>query len=95
MFLQKLGAGDIPEEYLTDILRYMAADGLIAGVCFVHAWGNEYVLASDLGEMCITAAGIRYLLENDKMRQIQKAVLDGVPGALAELVKMAFPLAGT
>ncbi len=60
---------------------------------FPHAFGQLpgpfLISASDLREMRITSAGIRYLLDNDKMRALKKVVLEGVPGAILELVKLA------
>lgn len=76
--------------YLTDILRMMEGENLIEGLSFVKAWGNEYIISNDIENIRITGAGIRYVLNNDKMRQIKKLILEGTPGAIMELVKIAF-----
>ena len=39
--------------------------------------------------MKITSAGIRYLSDNSKMNEIKKN-LCGVPGLIADLIKLAF-----
>lgn len=90
VFLKKLITPEVSEGYLTDVLRFMAREGLIDGLTFTRAWGREYTLTNDYADMEITPQGVRYLLENDRMRQIKKAVLEGTPGAFLELVKMAF-----
>ena len=41
-------------------------------------------------DMEINPQGIRYLLDNDKMRQLKNTVLAGAPGAIFDLVKLAF-----
>lgn len=90
VFQKWIVSSEVPEEYLWDVLRYMQDEGLIAGLVFVRAWGNEYVLASDPADMRITPAGIRYLLDNDTMQKIKEKVLAGTPGALLALVKRVF-----
>lgn len=80
----------VHEDYMIDILRMMDAEGLIEGITFIKAWGNEYVISSDLSDLRITSQGVRYVLNNDKMKQIKTAILEGMPGAIMELVKIAF-----
>ena len=82
---EKLLVKGIQEEYLL-----MQKDGLVEGLVFVRAWGGEHVLANRLADMRITAAGIRWLQENDSMRRIRKSLLGGAPGAILELVKLVF-----
>ena len=78
----------VSEDYLVDVLRFMTREDLIEGLTFVNAWDNDYTLASDYADMSITPQGIRYLLDNDKMQQLKKAILDGAPGAVFDLVKL-------
>lgn len=58
------------DSYFTDIIRLIQSEGLIENVAIIRAWGNEYIIASDLADMSITASGIRYLKENSRMKQI-------------------------
>lgn len=82
----------VHEDYMIDILRMMDAEGLIEGITFIKAWGNEYVISSNLSDLRITSQGVRYVLNNDKMKQIKTAILEGMPGAIMELVKIAFTI---
>lgn len=80
----------VPEEYLWDALRLMQQEGLIEGLVFARAWGEEQFPVNGCGDMRITAAGIRHLAENDCMRRLREKILTGAPGALLELVKLVF-----
>lgn len=77
----------IPEEYTIGILQGMKEEGLIENLNFVRAWGNEYILASDIDDARITPAGIRYLKENSKMEKV-KTTLKDAPGVVSELVRI-------
>ncbi len=88
-FLKRIISPEVSEDYLVDVLRYMTHEELIEGLVFVKAWGHDYVLANDYADMSITPQGIRYLLNNDKMQQLKKAILDGTPSAIFDLVKLA------
>jgi len=81
----------IADEYLTDILRNMQDEGLIKGLTFAHAWGNEYLLANEFSDAIITSKGIDFLKENDRMRQIAKMFLEGA-GMITELVKLVLSI---
>lgn len=89
-FLKKVISPEVSEDYLVDVLRFMTREELIDGLTFVKAWGNDYTLTNDYSDMEITPQGIRYLLNNDKMRQLKNTVLAGAPGAIFDLVKLAF-----
>ena len=88
-FLKRIISPEVSEDYLVDVLRFMTREELVEGLTFVKAWGNDYTLANDYADMSITPQGIRYLLNNDKMQQLKKAILDGAPGAIFDLVKLA------
>lgn len=90
VFMDKIITKKVCEDYMIDILRMMDAEGLIEGLTFIKAWGNEYVISNDLNNVRITSQGVRYVLNNDKMKQIKTAILEGAPGAIMELVKIAF-----
>ena len=89
VFEAVLSKNNIPDEYLVDILRMMTEEKLIKGLSFIHAWGQDCVCISDYDEMKITSNGLRYLSENSKMNEIKK-YLSGVPGLVADLIKLAF-----
>lgn len=88
-FLKRIISPEVSEDYLVDVLRFMTREEPIEGLSFVKMWGNDYALANDYSEVSITPQGIRYLLNNDKMQQLKKAVQDGAPGAIFDLVKLA------
>lgn len=58
------------DEYFRAVLHMMQEEELIRGLVFTKAWGGEYLLASDLRDAEITAAGIRYLKENGTMKRV-------------------------
>lgn len=58
------------DTYFYDVLRMMQTEGLIEGLTFIKAWGGDVILASDLKDMQITAAGIRYIREDSMMKKI-------------------------
>jgi hypothetical protein len=82
---------NVPEEYFTDVLRMMQGEGLIEGAIFTKAWGHTYIMASSLSDLSITAEGVRYVLNNDVMKQIKKAAIENA-GAICELVKLVLSL---
>ena len=88
-FLKRIISPEVSEDYLVDVLRFMSREELIEGLTFVKAWGNDYTLANDYADMAITPQGIRYLLNNDKMQQLKKTILEGAPSAIFDLVKLA------
>lgn len=85
-----MARAEISEEYLVDIVRMMQSEGLIEGAKIIRAWGNDYVLANDVSEISITAAGIRYLKENSTMKKVGGA-LEKIPGAMANLISIVKP----
>lgn len=86
---QKIVTGVVNEEYFIDVLRMMQQEGYVEGVAFTRAWGREYILTDGLGSLSITPEGIHYLKDNSRMQSIKDRVLEGVPGAVMELVKLA------
>lgn len=68
----------VSDEYFADILRMMQEEDLIKGLLFVPAWGGNVILASDMDEARITAKGIRYLEENDKMKTIGEKLKESI-----------------
>lgn len=85
-----ISKAEIPDEYLTDILRMLQNEGLLEGVRTVKAWGNEMILSSNLSDIRITAAGIRYLGENSRMKKIGET-LSVVPGLISSLINIVKP----
>lgn len=88
-FMKRVISPEVSEDYLVDVLRFMTREGLIEGLTFVNAWGNDYALASNYADMSITPQGIRYLLDNSTMQQLKRSVLESAPGAIFDLVKLA------
>ena len=80
---------NISDEYLSEILFMATDEGLIEGLVFAKAWGNNKIIANDLSEMRITSAGIRYLNDNSKMKEI-KEYLKSIPGLIADLIGLVF-----
>lgn len=68
------------DEYFTAVLKMMQDEGLITGAAIVRAWGNEYILASDLRDLEITADGIHYLQENSTMHKVGAFLRDAADG---------------
>lgn len=66
------------DEYFADVLRTMQEEGYIRGLVFVHAWCGDYILASDISDARITAAGIHYLEENSKMKKVGEFLKESV-----------------
>ncbi len=89
VFSKTTGRDKISEEYFADVLRLMQGEGLIEGVGVVKAWGADYILASDLRDMSITAEGIHYLKDNSKMQEVKQALTDA-----ADVISGLIPLAG-
>lgn len=89
VFIHSIITASVSEEYITEVLRIMSCEGLVEGVTFTKAWGNTYILLSELSEMRITGEGVRYVLNNDKMKLIKQKILESTPGMIMELVKLA------
>lgn len=85
VFLKLIDADDLKEGYLESVIRMMANDELISGTKFLKAWGNEYVMTSELSEMEITSKGIAYLKDNKSMQRVKKFFLENVV-AIAGLI---------
>jgi len=77
-FYHAIGYEHIEDGYFVDVLRLMESENLIKSISVIKAWGNEYILSSDLCDMEITASGIHYLKENRKMRQIKGILVENV-----------------
>lgn len=66
----------INEDYLNDVYRLMANEGLIEGTLFKETWGTALIPLFDEKDLRITAKGIHYLEDNDKMKAVGKFLLD-------------------
>lgn len=77
----------VNENYLTDILIYMQGDGFITGISSVKAWGGQSIITGELNELKITSAGIRYLGENSRMKEVKDFLLEKAD-IIADLIKM-------
>ena len=67
--LHKAVGENISESYIYHVLRALSEDGMMDGLVFAHAWGNEYFPANSLAEGIITAKGAEYLRENSMMQK--------------------------
>lgn len=81
---------NINENYFADILRMMSEEGLIKGYVYKEAWGGNVITISDLCDLNITSAGIRYIEDNSKMKQIKEFFLsqEGFSSLVTALIKM-------
>ena len=89
VFRKLINLDDIDDQYFSDILRNLQAEGYIQGLSFTKAWGNEYILFSDYSDMVITHQGIQYLYENNSMKQIKEILINNV-GLIGSLIKIIF-----
>lgn len=69
---------DVPEDYFTDVLQMMQDEGLITGVKCIGTWQGDQIMISDIEEIKITAAGIHYLEDNDKMKKVGQMLKEAV-----------------
>lgn len=92
-FLKLLESQHIAEQYLSDVLRIMQEEGLIAGLIFKKAWGNEYLLINDYRDMTITALGIRFLLEDKTMGKVKEFFTGVAQELTASLIAVVFQTA--
>ena len=67
---------DVNEDYFTEILDMAQEEGFIKGLTIAKAWQGTYILASDIEEAEITAAGIRYLNENSRAKKVLQLLKD-------------------
>lgn len=76
------------EEYFTTVLKLMTDEGLIEGLVIIRAWGDTYILASDIRDMRITASGIHYIKDNSMMRKIGETLRESadIISELASLI---------
>lgn len=81
------GADKLHEDYFMDVFRMLQDEGMIKGLAFTRAWGNEYILSSGLSEAEITADGIRYLSDNSKASEIKEMLIRSVD-TIAGLIKI-------
>lgn len=66
----------VDERYLLDILRMMQDEGLIEGLAFTKAWGEELILLGNVSDAKITAEGIHYLQDNGRMKKVLAFLID-------------------
>ena len=65
-----IGRKNINEDYLFRIYKMMSDEGLIEELTFTKPWGSTLIPLFDESDITITAKGIHYLEENDKMRVV-------------------------
>ena len=82
--------GRVNEDYLADVLRLMKTQGLIDGYSCTKAWSGTYIMTSDFEDLEITAEGINYLQENDRMHKVGEFLVENAD-AIAGLIKKILP----
>lgn len=82
------------DEYFARVLRLMLSEGLISGLVVTKAWGQTYLIASDLRDMEITAEGIHYLKENSTMQRVGRTLKEtsDIIADLASVLQLAIPV---
>ncbi len=63
----------VDERYLLDILRMMQDEGLIEGLAFTKAWGEELILLGNVSDAKIT---VHYLQDNGRMKKVLAFLID-------------------
>jgi hypothetical protein len=71
-----IGKKYIDEEYLSRIYKLMSDEGLISNATFRATWQNIYIPLFEEKDIEITAKGIHYLEDNDKMKTVGKYLLE-------------------
>lgn len=69
----------------------MQEDEFIKGLSFSNVWGSEIILINDYHNMKITSKGIDYLIENAKMKQVKKFLLES-KDIFASLIMIVLPI---
>lgn len=80
----------VDEEYWMEVVHMAADEGLITGLKFVSAWGNDGILVNDLSDGKITISGVQYLKENSSMKKVTELLSKstGIVANLAALVSL-------
>lgn len=73
-----IGKKNIDEEYLYRVYMMMSDEGFIETLTFVKAWGNDIIPLFDEKDLKITAKGIDYLEQNDRMKAVGKFMAEKV-----------------
>lgn len=71
-----IGKKNIDEQYLHRIYKLMSDEGLVDELAFTRAWGSVVIPLFSESDMMITAKGIHYLEENDKMKAAGRFLSD-------------------
>lgn len=90
-FDHMIGAKDINEDYLTDILVMLWENGYLKGVNPRKAIGGIIVGLNSPQNYKITLKGIEYLQENSMMSKTRDMLLK-TASPIASLIKLVFPL---
>ena len=79
---------DINEEYLWRVYAMMSDEGFIKNANFTKAWGNDLIPLFEEKDLAITASGIRYIEDNDKMKEVGKLL----KSKLDTIIKLALEI---
>lgn len=69
---------DVNNDYFSDVLQMMQEEDLIRGLNVIGTWQGDKIIVSDMGDLEITAKGIHYLEDNDKMKKVGQMLKDTV-----------------
>lgn len=75
-FNNTISIKDIDEDYFSDVLLMMSEEGLISGFNYKKVWGGNIIPLSDPSDLKITSTGVRYLGNNNKMKEIRENLLN-------------------
>lgn len=73
-----IGKKNIDEEYLYRVYMMMSDEGYIGTLTSITAWGNDIIPLFDEKDLKITAKGIDYLEQNDRMKAVGKFMAEKV-----------------
>ena len=82
-----IGKKNINEQYLHRIYKLMSDEGLVEELAFTRAWGSVVIPLFDESDMMITAKGIHFLEENDKMKAAGRFLSDKADVIIALIEK--------
>lgn len=71
-----IGYKNINEDYLIRIYKMISDEGLIERLSFTKPWSGVLIPLFDEKDIVITAKGIHYLEENDKMKTVGNYLKD-------------------
>lgn len=81
----------VTEDYFNFILESLVKEGYVDGIKFVKAWGGDIINITGIDNIHITPAGIHYLCDNSKMRNVLEWLRDNaiaLPGLVTTVLSI-------